>query len=1531
MSRNQGHTGKIKRTRIDRGKAVKAKKRGSAFVVTLLLAAIAALALAGLASAKDLYLYEFEKSFNGSDSNSGAMTSTLLRVAVNNENGNVYVLDEHNGKGDITQFNENGQAAFWSGLGGTNTIELESSVVHFGSSEADIAFDNATGHHWGLFVFNNFASGYIRAYKPDGTVRLPGFPQSFGTICGLGFSRDNGLWVGGAQFASRFNAETGARIESGIGGSPWAEGGACHSVWDLENESWLPEDGLHTSQTPGLHKYGNPDEINFGYPNFAKPKVTVQPSPGGSAVKQVQMADIDEGNDSIFAIEDGEENAGPAQVLQVSQRGQPMLSFGAGTIHKSTGIAVNSNNHKVYVTSDAPTPRVDIFKRNPTPVTVPDAETLPAAHPSGTTATLRADIDPAGGGTTTDCRFDWGPDTKYGFGTLPCKVGASETNTISSPTEVTDGVSSLTLGNQYHYRVATRNANGYWSYGADQLFEASTPPTSTSLLVEKINTDAGTFLASVNPHGGTTHYRFEIGTQDCSLGGCEVVDGSEGTLGSRLTAEQVQATALHLEPNTLYHVRLVAENQAGSVEPELEFRTYPSPGQDSCPNKAVRQQTSASLLLDCRAYELVSAANAGGYDVESDLVPLQTPFAAYPNARERLLYGLHYGSIPNMAGSPPNYGLDPYVAERTANGWVTRYVGIPAEGLADDEAYGSPLLGADERLNSFAFGGKGICDPCFPGLGPNLPVRLNGGAAEPGMMGSESPGESDPEGYVARYLSDDGSHLVFGSSKEFEGDGNGETLRIYDRSLNGGGTEIVSTDESGATLGGGGVAELDLSSDGSRVLVGKEVSVEGDNVYYQLYLHLAGQSSSLKLTGGAPDGALFNGMTADGSRVFFTTKDNLAGDTDESADIFEVEIGTNGTASAPRLVSTDANGSPSNDDSCSPPGFPDSWNADSGEGKCNAVSLAGGAGVAAGTGTFYFLSPEQLEGGEGSADQPNLYVVTPGGNPHFVATVDSSEGKPTELPPNRPVATADLTNTTLSNPAGVAVDQSNGDIYVNQSGNGKITRFTENGAPHNFTAGSGAGTNEISDNVPTTESEIAVDSSSSPLSGDFYVAPNSGEIHVYASSGEQIGAITGLGEACGVAVEQSTGAVYVGDYYGVIWKFMPKVTAGAPIDNTDYDKTGVHTTGTSPCNVAVDSAGHAYTLQWSTGPVREFDTSLFTEAAPGNSGTVVANEGRAISTDPTSNHLFVTEASGIAEYLSTGQLFQKFGSSNSGGSRGVAINGTTHHVYVPNSGHLVEFGNDPVPVILIDNPAVQHAVHESGKRRWSDFQITPDGRHAVFASGRSLTGYPTLGRLEIYRYDTQSDELECASCGTTLAPAKTNTTLSSYGLNLTNDGRVFFTSREGLVLSDTNEKLDAYQWNGGLEVDKISTGRSSYDSKLLSVSADGTDAYFFTRDVLVPTDENGGAVKVYDARVDGGYLQGSHRLPCAASDECHGPGTPQPPSPNINSVTGAGPQQAPGGEAKPKKCKKGFVKKHNRCVKKHTVRKHRKHRTARNG
>ncbi len=86
----------------------------------------------------------------------------------------------------------------------------------------------------------------------------------------------------------------------------------------------------------------------------------------------------------------------------------------------------------------------------------------------------------------------------------------------------------------------------------------------------------------------------------------------------------------------------------------------------------------------------------------------------------------------------------------------------------------------------------------------------------------------------------------------------------------------------------------------------------------------------------------------------------------------------------------------------------------------------------------------------------------------------------------------------------------------------------------------------------------------------------------------------------------------------------------------------------------------------------------------------------------------------------------------------------------------------------------------------------------------------------------------------------------------------------------------------------ISTGGSPFDSSLLSASADGTDAFFFTRDTLVPQDENGTLAKVYDAREDGGFPFLPDPVPCKASDECHGAGSAAPGPLPIGTITGNG-------------------------------------------
>ncbi len=215
--------------------------------------------------------------------------------------------------------------------------------------------------------------------------------------------------------------------------------------------------------------------------------------------------------------------------------------------------------------------------------------------------------------------------------------------------------------------------------------------------------------------------------------------------------------------------------------------------------------------------------------------------------------------------------------------------------------------------------------------------------------------------------------------------------------------------------------------------------------------------------------------------------------------------------------------------------------------------------------------------------------------------------------------------------------------------------------------------------------------------------------------------------------------------------------------------------------------------------------------------------------------------------------------------------------------------------------------------------MAPGGEDAAFSAAIPFTGYDNNGHSEVVRYDAPGDELACASCNPTNARATGDARLATNGLSLTDDGRVFFNTTDALAPRDLDNKVDAYEWADGT-VSLISTGISCFDSSLLGVSADGTDAYFFTRDVLVPQDHNRELVKIYDARELGGFPNLPPPVPCKASDECHGAGTEAPAPANVNSLAGTkGNEKSAKLAKKPNKCKHGRAKKRHgkRCAKKH--------------
>jgi hypothetical protein len=229
---------------------------------------------------------------------------------------------------------------------------------------------------------------------------------------------------------------------------------------------------------------------------------------------------------------------------------------------------------------------------------------------------------------------------------------------------------------------------------------------------------------------------------------------------------------------------------------------------------------------------------------------------------------------------------------------------------------------------------------------------------------------------------------------------------------------------------------------------------------------------------------------------------------------------------------------------------------------------------------------------------------------------------------------------------------------------------------------------------------------------------------------------------------------------------------------------------------------------------------------------------------------------------------------------------------------------------------------------------TPDGSRLLFLDRANLTGYDSHGFSEAYVYDANSRSIACVSCnptgapplgGTGLTQGSLNTLVPGYseGLIYPDGSRVFFETTDALVSQDTNGLSDVYEWENG-RVYLISSGQGTAGSTLSGASSNGDDVFFLTTDRLAPQDIESSA-QIYDARVGGGFPYRPFTTGCA-SGQCQGPQTPAPlfGAPASATFVGLGnpvpATSAPVIKARPKasakRCKRGFVKKRNKCIRK---------------
>lgn len=368
----------------------------------------------------------------------------------------------------------------------------------------------------------------------------------------------------------------------------------------------------------------------------------------------------------------------------------------------------------------------------------------------------------------------------------------------------------------------------------------------------------------------------------------------------------------------------------------------PAAQADGCPNDAFRVGPSAALP-DCRAYELVSPADTDGrvpYAINRFALgsfPEKFPTELGSPYRDSFLY-LTFNE-PLVFPEEANGAFDIYEAVRSSGGWETvRQMSRNGEsgiwpapgGVSADHTYGFV------RDSSRSFVSK-----------PDGSYELTG----VGSLGQEPFAEG-------RFISPGGNHILFTT-----GHGSAQSANCF---AVGGGCPVLKLEPDAPQSGTGAI--YDRSAGGPTHVIsllppsqtpapGEEaffqgVSADGSVVAFKIAgaLYVRVDNAVTKLVTAEP--STFAGLSANGSRLFYVSGSKAK---EGNITLFDVASG----------LKSQLNGS--------------------GDAEIVNVSADGSH--------VYFVSKTQLDGSEGTAGEPNLYVWR-GGAPEYIATVSPDDLNP---------------------------------------------------------------------------------------------------------------------------------------------------------------------------------------------------------------------------------------------------------------------------------------------------------------------------------------------------------------------------------------------------------------------------------------------------------------------------------------------------------------------------------------------------------